>query len=147
MVIFLDFDGVLHPLLPGEPEPERLFEGSKHLREVLIKYPCTRLVIHSSWRMWDAHSDEDLWDLLEMEDSLRPRYLGVTPRSEPSRWESIQRWMKDRPYTGAYVILDDMYTSFDYEGRDHLICPAYDVGMRPGDWEELERRINAHLQS
>jgi len=91
------------------------------------------------------YGDEDLWDLLDLEDALRDRYLGVTPRTEPSRWESIQAWMKARPYSGHYVILDDMHTSFDYEGKDHLICPPYDVGMREEDWKELERRLDATL--
>jgi hypothetical protein len=144
MILFLDFDGVLHPMIAGGPD--KLFEQSQKIRELMIKYPCLHLVIHSSWRMCSAYSEEDLWDFLEIEDSLRHRYLGVTPVTEPSRWESIQAWMKARPYKGAYVILDDMHNSFDYEGQDHLICPPYDTGMRDEDWKELERRINAHLQ-
>jgi hypothetical protein len=144
MIIFLDFDGVLHSMVAGGPD--KLFVQSQRLRDILVRYPCTYVVIHSSWRMSSAYTVDDLWDFLEMEDALRPRYLGITPRSEPSRWESIQAWMKARPYRGSYVILDDMHTSFDYEGQDHLICPPYDVGMREQDWQELERRINAHLQ-
>jgi hypothetical protein len=97
--------------------------------------------------MTSMYTEEDLWGYLDMEDDLRSRYLGTTPISEPSRWESIKAWMKERPYTGEYAILDDMFSSFDHEARWKLICPAYDVGMQPGDWEELERRIDAHLQS
>ncbi len=144
MVIFVDFDGVLHPMIAGGTD--RLFEQSKRLREILVKYPCTYLVVHSSWRMISHYGYEDMQDFLGIEDALAHRFLGVTPVSEPSRWESIQKWMKDRPYTGAYVILDDMRSSFDYEGQDHLICPNYEVGMQEEDWQELERRINAHLQ-
>lgn len=144
MILFLDFDGVLHPMIAGGPE--KLFEQSQRIRDILVRYPCVYLVIHSSWRMCSVYSEEDLWDFLEIEDALRHRYLGVTPTSEPSRWESIQAWMKARPYNGSYVILDDMHTSFDYQGQDHLICPRYDVGMQEADWQELERRINAHLQ-
>lgn len=142
-VLFLDFDGVLHPLHSGALPT---FDGAKRLREYLIRYPNLYVVIHSSWRMSSTYSEEDLWGFLEMEDALHHRFLGVTPISEPSRWESIQAWLKARPYNGHYVILDDMHTSFDYEGQDHLICPRYDVGMQEADWSELERRIDANLQ-
>jgi hypothetical protein len=147
MVLFLDFDGVLHPIsdvVGGDPQ--KLFGGARRLREILIKFPCLKLVIHSSWRMESKYTDEDLWNFLKMEDGLSNRYLGVTPRTEPSRWESIQAWMREQNYRGPFVILDDMYTSFDRVGQDYLISPHYDVGMQEEDWRELERRIDAHLQ-
>jgi len=146
MILFLDFDGVLHPMTAGGPE--KLFEGSQRLGQLLVKYPCLKVVIHSSWRMARAaYTEEDLWDFLELEDALRDRYLGVTPRTEPSRWESILAWLREKNYRGDFVILDDMYTSFDSIGKEHLIAPHYDLGMQEADWKELERRLDAHLQS
>lgn len=141
MILFLDFDGVLHPMQCGAAG---LFKQSSKIRELLVKYACLRLVVHSSWRF--PYSEDEIWDFLEMEDSLRHRYLGVTPLSEQNRWESIRAWLKVHSYKGNYVILDDMFNSFDLEGQWHLISPPYDEGMRDQDWKELERRLDAHLR-
>jgi len=143
MVLFLDYDGVLHPLFAG---CQPTFEGAARLREFLLKYPCVSVVVHSSWRFIPGYSEKDVGDVLSLGPELEDRFLGVTPISEPSRWESIQAWMKARPYTGAYVILDDMATSFPTEARPYLISPHHVYGMTENDWNELERRLDAHLQ-
>lgn len=59
-ILFLDFDGVLHP---GDPE----FDGEKFcwlpvLERLLIAHVDVRIVVHSSWRY--DHTDAELKQLL-----------------------------------------------------------------------------------
>jgi hypothetical protein len=44
IIMFLDFDGVLHPKMNGT------FEHMDNLKKVLDKYPQIDIVISSSWR-------------------------------------------------------------------------------------------------
>lgn len=74
MILFLDFDGVLHP----DPcPPAQLFECAPRLAEVLADFPATAVVLSTSWRV--AHGYEQLLALLP--ETLRPFVVGTTPRA------------------------------------------------------------------
>jgi hypothetical protein len=138
-IIFLDFDGVLHSF---SSDALPTFKEAIYLEHILFEYPNAHIVIHSSWRMTSEYSEEDLWDLLKFPESLRPRFLGVSPISHPSRWESIKEYLKQTDYKGAYVILDDMWNSFGSCAHKNLICPSYETGMQDKDWKALRMRLD-----
>lgn len=121
------------------------FEHNKRLREFLLKYPCVKVVVHSNWRLMN-YSEHEVGDFLDLEDALADRFIGVTPVSHPSRWESIQEWLKTKMYKGAFAILDDMHNSFGPEAREHLISPHYSTGMTEVEWKALEEKVDASLQ-
>lgn len=73
MILFLDFDGVLHP----DPcfDEARLFENAPRLAEVLDAYPEVSVVLSTSWRM-----QRTLAELVEpLPQGLRERVIDVTP--------------------------------------------------------------------
>jgi len=74
LILFLDYDGVLHP----DPCPERgrLFENAQRLAQVLDEFPEVGIVLSTSWR--NAHTESELLDPLP--ETLRARVLGITPK-------------------------------------------------------------------
>lgn len=83
MILFLDFDGVLHsdPCL----DQTRLFCFLPRLESVLRDYPQIKLVISSSWR--ESRSLQELQRLFSSD--IAQRVVGVTPswRDYPELFE------------------------------------------------------------
>lgn len=51
MLLFLDFDGVLHPQYDGEPTPvSELFCHLPRFESILQDFPSVEIVISSTWR-------------------------------------------------------------------------------------------------
>lgn len=77
-ILFLDFDGVLHPLFPRTDrshEENQHFEGCSRLANVLDRVaPRIKIVVSSTWRY--KRSMEDLRALL---GPLAGRVIGMTP--------------------------------------------------------------------
>lgn len=139
MIIFLDFDGVLHPMPLPVFAGALLFDQLSELQRIVRARPSVKVVVHSSWRLISYYEDKDFADILE----LGGQFLGTTPREIPSRWESIRAWLKHYPGDEDFVILDDMAGSFPTEAREYLISPQAVVGMTESDWKELERILDA----
>jgi hypothetical protein len=74
VILFLDYDGVLHP----DPctDAGRLFEHAPRLAQVLDAFPGVGVVLSTSWRT--MRTERELLDPLP--PSLRQRVLGFTPR-------------------------------------------------------------------
>lgn len=121
-VLFLDFDGVLHPLglrlegnrvVNGKPVAKVIqvdfFCWNALLMNILQDHPDVKLVVHSSWR--DYHTPEAIRDYLGPQ--LGSRFLGCT--QEGFKYESICQWLTGHPEVTTYRILDDDVASFDRE--------------------------------
>ena len=74
MILFLDYDGVLHP----DPctDEKRLFENAPRLAQVLRQFPGVGVVLSTSWRT--KRTEAELLDPLPA--SLRQSVVGFTPR-------------------------------------------------------------------
>jgi hypothetical protein len=74
MILFLDYDGVLHP----DPctDAARLFERAPRLAEALEPFPEVGIVLSTAWRT--ARPAEELLDPLPA--ALRSRVLGMNPK-------------------------------------------------------------------
>jgi hypothetical protein len=92
-VLFLEFDGVLHPasaahrFTPGNSLRQGvlalwLFRWAWILDELLLPHPEVRIVAHSNWRLFA--SDEELKSVL---GPLARRFVGTTPHG--AKWDSI----------------------------------------------------------
>lgn len=112
-VLFLDFDGVLHPATSIGPL-------STHwcwlpvLAEILAPHDNVRIVVHSTWR--EDHNVDELRELLF---GVGERVIGSTP--EGGRLESIERWLEEHPDVTDYRILDDDESEFFYPLPEALI--------------------------
>lgn len=71
MILFLDFDGVLHPRAPGKG----LFSNLAKLEAVLREFEFVEVVITSTWR--EDMPFEKLQELFSPD--IRQRVIGITP--------------------------------------------------------------------
>ena len=112
-LIFLDFDGVLHPAsrAPGEALP---FCWVPELAEELAPYPHVGLVIHSSWT-----ERFTLDDMREFLFPLGSRLLGVVGSGTKS--QSILAFLRDQPAISSWLVIDDEPAQFGDEFSESLL--------------------------
>jgi hypothetical protein len=122
-VIFLDFDGVLHPadyLRFNEVDGELVFGSDARfcwagmLWDLIKNHDCG-LVIHSSWR-----TSFDLAEIKEMFSSeLASRIRGATVGG--ARFHSIQAYVEAHRLS-KYLILDDAPEEFPSDLQALVVC-------------------------
>lgn len=116
MLLFLDFDGVLHPL---NARGKRRFCRRLLLEEVLVadRRAETRVVISSAWRA--LYPVEQLRRIFC--PALRPRILGCTPvigdDAPHARGREIRGWLGAHARDERWLALDDDREGF--AGPDH----------------------------
>ncbi len=128
MIVFLDFDGVLHP----DPcRDDQLFEHVPRLARSLEEFPEASIVLSTSWRTFLGF--DKLTEPLEA--SLRRRVIGVTPRfadinpertlvpyrrhAECASWLAANR-MQDAPW----IAIDDRPSWFEPYCENLVACDA-----------------------
>lgn len=97
MILFLDFDGVLHPAQGGE-----LFSSLPLLEGVLRDAAHVRIVISSTWR--EVHTLDEIRMFFSAD--LRDRVVGVTPLRIPARAVS-RRLAKFRRHAECWAWLGE----------------------------------------
>lgn len=104
-ILFLDFDGVLHPGTSGT------FRHAPLLATYLDAYPFVRIVISSNWRFSESVDELKGW----FAPSMASRIIGATPilagGAEGSRQQEIEHWLAEHP-TQLWRALDDDATLF-----------------------------------
>lgn len=143
-VIFLDFDGVLHPanyLRFEDVNGELVLTKdarccwSKTLCGLIGKYAC-RVVIHSYWR--ESHTLQDLRALLPSE--LAKCVVAVTIGS--NRYKSILDYVEDAKIRD-YIILDDSADEFPIGCGELLLCDG-NTGISS---TEIQKQLKNFLKS
>lgn len=143
VILFLDFDGVLHP----DPctEATQLFENAPRLARVLEGFAGVGVVLSTSWRT--VRTERQLLDPLP--ESLRERVLGMTPRrsqfTPPSallpyrRQAECMRWLEEHNMAaGPWLALDDRSDGFQPYCENLIVCNS-----RTG----FNDQVAAHLAS
>lgn len=141
MVLFLDFDGVLHP----EPATaEILFCSLPILYAVLVARPAARVVVTSDWRL--KHSAEQLSEMLfRGRPEFRDRFAGVTPIFPEYRFEyrgrerEIEAWLQINGMT-EWIAIDDVAGNFTHGSR-RVFLTDYRTGLVSQDIDRLLKRI------
>ena len=141
-VLFLDFDGVLHPA--------GAHRGSGHLSrlpllEALLREPAhqdVEIVVSSTWR--EAHSVARLRAFFS--EDLRVRIFGATPvldeyDSEHERYEEIKAWLDQHPDRVAWAALDDDLEGFPSHRRKTVVFTDPAVGLTENDLVALRRLL------
>jgi hypothetical protein len=114
--LFLDFDGVLHPVSAGVGA---YFAHVERLAEVLTTAEC-EIVVSSSWRF---HFDlESILD--KMPDAIARRIVGVT--GDPcvnayARYSEILEYLKLNP-SADWRALDDSVFEFPEKCPELILC-------------------------
>ena len=141
MILFLDFDGVMHPF-----NQTNLFCREESLARVLRDFPSVDVVISSSWR--EKHTLKNM--LTFFLAYLRSRIVGVTPVIEirdavdvPGvRLREIKKYLVD---TGnqhrRWIALDDAPELFPPRCAELVLCDG-----NHGFGEAEEQTLRARLQ-
>lgn len=136
MILFLDFDGVLHPQYDGAwVPPGQAFCHLPRLEAVLRDFPSVDLVISSEWRR------QFPLDVLRARFSpdIAVRIVGATPAVAsapaghyvPARREAeILQWLGSagRSADGSWLALDDAVWQFD-RYRDRIVACSARTGF------------------
>lgn len=143
MIIFLDFDGVMHPVNQLD-----LFCREEHLARVLRDFPSVEIVISSAWRKTHTLTKLQTFFLTD----LRERIIGVTPvfqigdadtRTVPgARYHEIQKYLADTGKRNRrWIALDDDPEFFPPRCAGLLLCDG-----KHGFGVAEEKTLRAWLQ-
>ena len=129
-VLFLDFDGVLHPS-GGESSGARF--AKRPLLETLLREPdlChVEIVISSTWR--EAYPLKQLVSVFS--EDIRPRIIGVTPTLDDGaishqRYREIKNWLVAHPEIVYWAALDDAIDDFPSEKRTNVVFTNPAIGL------------------
>jgi hypothetical protein len=146
VIVFLDFDGVLHP----DPclDATRLFENAPRLALALFDFPRVMLVLSTAWRQGGTF--EQLLVLLP--EQVRERVIGVTPNFADfstaaalipyRRQAECMRWMlQNRLQDEAWLALDDRASEFTPYCENLIECDP-----QTGFDDVVSARLRAALQ-
>jgi len=137
LILFLDFDGVLHPDPPSSTEP--LFCRALLLQEWLTQNPQVSVVISSTWRL-----TRTLEELRQYFPAWGDRIVGVTPdipHEEFQRQHECETWMRvhSKPWV-PWLALDDRAWNFrPFEKR--LILTERKTGLTGEDQCRLSQAL------
>lgn len=129
-VLFLDFDGVLHPT-GGESSGARF--AKRPLLENLLREPdlChVEIVISSTWR--EAYPLKQLISVFS--EDIRPRIIGATPTLVDSvarhlRYREIKSWLVAHPEIDYWAALDDAIDDFPSDKRANVVFTNPAIGL------------------
>jgi len=134
-LVFLDFDGVLHPCTAGT------FIYVDRFEAFLRKHPCIRVVLSTSWRV-----DYGWHDLMALfSPDLRERFVGATPQLDDSlravREQEIHAWLRDNGCLKLeWVALDDDASLFTAHCHQLVRCETV-RGLRAAQLEQIEAKL------
>ena len=118
-LLFLDFDGVLHPNFCQE---EHYFSRTDYLLAALDGFAdAVEVIISSSWRF---HWPADVL-LQKLPASLAPLVVGFTPEVDPGwhqRYREIHAYLKSRRGHFDWRALDDAYSEFPKNCAELIRC-------------------------
>ena len=150
MIVFLDFDGVLHP----EPcADDELFCHLPSIEEVLREFPHVLVVISSAWRLAYRHRpisrlrkyfSQDIArrivgmtpDYRRADEAMAPRGLGLFLR----QWECIGWFRPHRPPGIPWIAIDDRDYLFQPCCSNLILCDSA-IGFTAAHAGELRARL------
>ena len=136
VVVFLDFDGVLHPR--SAASSSEMFRGLGFLQDALTEIESVGIVVTSTWRQYP----EDLsYAIAKFPVELSQKIVGTTPvlGDRNVREEEILQWLnsaKINPHRA--VILDDEPSLFS-----QLIGQLFAIDGQTGLTEESVSGVRA----
>jgi len=139
MRVFLDFDGVLHPV-GGSTLP---FEHLPSFEEFLRKHPEVQVVISSSWR--ETFGVDYIRETFFSFD-VQQQIIGGTP-SLPNcyRYDEVQTHIEQSGYKGDFIVIDDDAGQFPPAWPPLLLCNPSE-GLTHEKLKELLHRIRGNLK-
>jgi len=146
MILFLDFDGVLHP---EEALPTDRFSCRPVLWQILRACPDVDVVFSTSWR--EFRSQKEMIQLMTRNGGgdLRHRFVGQTPVIPLARYggyphpreEECLRWLSENRRTHTvWLALDDVAWLFSPNCRN-LYRVSHVTGLTAADVPAILERL------
>lgn len=142
MILFLDFDGVLHPA-PNNNSTD--FSALPLFETWLREHEQVKLVISSSWReimsldVLKAIFSADLHDRV-IDKCPIIEFIGT---EELWRHKEIMEWIRINEYTGHWLALDDRVSAFPKSLYQLIACQTK-IGIDSKVLEELTKKVISH---
>lgn len=142
MILFLDFDGVLHP----NREDAIFFCCLPLLWQLLREHPEIRVVFSTSWRFQRSLADLRTCVCTGGGEDLVQRFIGSTPAlyhptEAASREQDCRAWLAQAGLTETpWLALDDMPGLFSRD-TPHLYAVNADQGLMQSDIEPITRQL------
>ena len=136
-ILFLDFDGVINPLLKYDGHGKFSKIACSHVQTMLVKIPDLRIVVSSSWRVYGLPA---VRDILKTNGIDPTKVIDVTegPKEKPNqkhaREHHIEHWLRVHPEVDNFVILDDEAEIDDL--KEHYVNTNPYVGFTQRDMEK-----------
>jgi hypothetical protein len=145
MILFLDFDGVLHPEQDREPTPtEDIFCHLPRFEAVMREFPMVEIVISSMWRY------QFTLDQLRANFSpdIAARIIGTTPLTEriddkylqARREGEILDWLAASTRNEPWIALEDAAWQFR-QHRNLLVACTWYIGFEDRVAERLRTAL------
>lgn len=157
IVLFLDFDGPLHPdavyryrggRIELRADGIQLFEYAPILVDILAPFPAVKIVLSTSWVRVLGFDEAKR----HLPQELQQRVVGATyhsdmDRERPGRFENLSRFRQIEQYVqrhkiGRWIALDNDDAGWSDEHRQNLIHVDNWLGIyAPKSREELRAKI------
>ena len=141
-ILFLDFDGVLHPNNCGTADHFCLLE---RFEGVMREFPKVRIVIASAWRQ--VHSLDEIRRMFSQD--IAERIIGATPELEETdedeyvRFKEIREYARNHSLTDAqWIALDDSGFEFPPRCTNLVLCDSR-YGLDPDAAESLRSQLKS----
>lgn len=152
MMVFLDFDGVLHPFFPRSDrsdEENQLFSYLPRLEAVLREYGDWQIVIASSWR------ENRPWEkvIQAFSQDIAARIVGGTPvikakappySKHPRHDEVVAYLAANDSMEATWIALDDDPLLYPADCPNLILC---DDGFREAEEAALRAMMGRHHQN
>lgn len=136
-ILFLDFDGVLHPL--GAPKKD-LFSRCSYLEDSCNNYSC-EIVITSNWRITNTIDEM----ILRLPPNMRSKVTGATgilKEKKHKRFEEIKNYLEDNKlHDVSWAALDDSYWEFPNSCSNLIKCNP-NVGLALAQQVKIEHWLS-----
>lgn len=145
MILFLDFDGVLHPYpLHVDDQHAELLQHTPLLWTLLRQHPALQVVVSSSWR--ERFPLDYLTDFLTHGggEDLSDRIIGMTPiLNHVERDRECVAWLKTHGHINTpWLALDDQPALFQrYREALYPVNPRH--GLTPDDLPRISTKSKA----
>ena len=136
MIIFLDFDGVLHPEID---EPYEFFCKLPLFWELLRKLPNAQAVFSTSWRVNYSFDDLVIKVTANGGEDLASRFIGSTPvhDGDANREDECLEWLSENNLSEAqWIALDDVAEWFPNTQQNHYLVSSQ-TGLTEEDIAKL----------
>ena len=145
MILFLDFDGVLHPI---EAEGAELFSCLQQLWTLLRRHPEIDVVFSTAWRSRLSLNTLREYVTMDGGEDLAPRFIAATTdkidhdSDLESRLIECESWLAENAREqDPWIAIDDMAGLFGHKPAANVYIVNSAHGLREHDVEAISALI------